>query len=202
MIMNDLRAAAEQALTNYYDDVYSVKTYQFDIKRQVAHDLKRLTPTGNENVTMIREVWLFAEKESQRGEDSMFDMDFWFAVEGRSNSYLEYGVTPACGTTMCLAGTAAWMDLKPNEVMHSNYVLPKNVWVEGKQSIDKYVDSVYEGDFEGIQNLEIDQRGARSMGLNNDQANVLFYLTGMDTDTSQIIPTIHACLSYVAGEVL
>lgn len=133
-----------------------------------------LEPTGEENVEELRTVLAFAKKEKEH-----FDMTSWVTIPERENTIKTYEPL-SCGTTMCLAGTAAYFSLQENEVISS--------WGEIYS---------YDRDTETRGNLisGVETRGRNVLGLTWGQADILFALP-------DDLAVVEAAMNLVAGEIL
>lgn len=133
-----------------------------------------LEPTGNENVKELRAVLEFAKREKEH-----FDMNSWVSLPTTS-PFLKSDEALSCGTTMCLAGTAAYFSLQENEVITS--------WGE-IYSYDRDTKS------QGNPVQAVQTRGRAVLGLSWEQADVLFTLP-------DDLAVVEAAMNLVAGEVL
>ncbi len=170
---NELRAAAYDAMMKAWmkprdgDNPLHEQANYYYYDERAREVLDMLAPTGNENVAHMREVLKFAEQEEAM-PDSRFDMSSWHEGE-----ILGYGDQPACGTTMCLAGTAAWMSLDPHELLYGAEIRDRKGQTIGGTST----------------------RGREYLGFNKKQ-HELFMLTYFKSDT------IRPIMEYMAGEAL
>lgn len=174
--MSDLETALRDAFSRRYDvyDDISERDNLVDAK------INLLSPTGKENVAMLQQVYLFTVLENEK-----FDMGTWAenlsaleeSAEGLNQAIASKGKV-VCGTTMCLAGTAAWMAFKDNECFGPEGDIHTLIKVGDVEYAGKYVASA-------------EHRGADVLGLNWEQADTLFYLPN-DLDVVQ------AALNYIA----
>lgn len=136
--------------------------------------LEAIKPTGNENVDLMRHTFKYAKQELER-PDSRFDMSDWLTAQGDDEvAVVTADQQPPCGTTMCLAGTALWMSLKPGQTF--GYRPDCDIVLRDEDGGDA-----------------AERLGAEVLGLTALQADRLFY---MPNDIGYIQRT----MEYMAGE--
>lgn len=165
--MSDVTQEFIDAMNRYgWDDVQTHNSY-----------LSRLAPTGNENIALLQQVLIFAHLEPKK-----FDMANWaYAWDEEEDDEVSLESEPlskteplACGTTFCLAGTAAWLTLKDNEGLTTTSIIDLKMHTVGDS---------------------IEQRGQKSLGFNEDQRATLFYFPNN-------LALVTAACNYIAGQNL
>ncbi len=147
-------------------------------RESITENLDKTAPTGNENIDMMRRVLAYAKDEIGKG----FSMIHWIKIPDAIWEDAEHFSDVSelkCGTTMCLAGTASLLSLGENEIMTSNALV-----------LNK--DEVENAEHDGV---HASIRGREALGLNFDQAEILFFL-------EDDIDLVEAWMNYMAGEQL
>jgi hypothetical protein len=129
-------------------------------------DLSVFQPTGNENVRLMADVLAYAaweEAVTTPGRPSRFNMAHWVAGEVVKRGD---GTPPPldCGTSACLAGTAAVFTMKPGDIIRHGFLFPR-----------------------GGASVHVGEVGQRELGLTRLQSDLLFYLTSSSVDEIKLI---------------
>lgn len=156
---------------NFKNELRAVMNSVFgDATQYIDEVIYNLTSTGKENIPLLQNVLLFAHMEKKK-----FNMNSWI---GGSNNLDTGSVTKDkvldCGTTMCLAGTAAVLTMGKDERLLKDY--NKIVAVSSL--------SPYGGEY-------ISTRGQNVLGLTDRQAKALFHLPNN-------IEVVTAACNYIA----
>lgn len=197
-----LRARAEKYLTRKPNERHGVTSGRiWDLAYDKAGReawLERIQPTGQEDVELMATCLAYAEEERvsarKAGRRSRFQMSTWNV--GMIFKDAAGGPPPlTCGTTACLAGTAAAFTLAPNELMTSGEVRriedPRLYAAKRDQALAGGVPPTMMGSSFAVESVE--RRGTDVLGLNRNQAKVLFFLTDAQ------LPSVKLVASYVTG---